>query len=135
MKSLASLFFSVLWLGLAVVRAVPAQDTGTFLPVKAIVTGKGDLANSAGVIATILAEVPERQRYSSLGGFDKGDRVALEITARTRIETRVGGKRAAAGLGALVKGCTIEFRDYDEVLQSEPAIISPRTVIITEPGK
>ena len=135
MKSSALLWFSSVLLALAVVVGTPAQEKGSFLPVKAVVTGKGDLANSAGVIATILAEVLERQRSSSLGGFDKGDRVALEITARTRIETRVGGKRAAAGLGALVKGCRIEFRDYDEVLQSEPAIISPRTVIITEPGQ
>ena len=102
------------------------------MPVKAVVIGTSDLVNAKGVIATIRVEVPEKQRCSSLSWFEKGDMIDLEITARTKIEKWVGGKRTEATIDALGKGCKIEFRDYDHVLQSKPANVSPGTVIIME---
>lgn len=125
-----------LFLAAAFPAAPPARGDGdAFRPVRAVVTGKGDLADPKGVLATIRVEVPERQRYSELGSFEKGGRVDLEITAGTRVEILAGGKRTPAGVGALVKGCAIEFRDFDEVLLSNPAVVRPRVVLITAPAK
>jgi hypothetical protein len=65
--------------------------------------------------------------------FSEG--VYVGITEKTELMKVVGDKRQPAKLEDLKEGAKIEFSGYDEVLESAPLIIYPKTVVILNAKK
>jgi uncharacterized protein (TIGR03067 family) len=95
------------------------------LPVKVTVISKGDLKDDDDVRATFLVEVTAKHKH-----FRPQQMINLQIGEKTRLMKQVGKKQEPIDVASLVKGAKLRFSGYQEILESEPVIVTPGLVVL-----